>query len=51
MHEYTDEELMAIIHSAGGPIPEVHSRRLIDAKARVLNLVAEPTVEDAAEPA
>ena len=51
MHEYTDEELMAIIHSAGGPIPEVRSRRLIDAKARVLNLVAEPTVEDAAEPA
>ena len=50
MHEYTDEELMAIIHSAGGPIPEVHSRRLIDAKARVLNLNAEPTVEDA-EPA
>ena len=51
MHEYTDEELMAIIHSAGGPIPEVHSRRLIDAKARCLNLDAEPTGEDDAEPA
>ena len=50
MHEYTDEELMAIIHSAGGPIPEVHSRRLIDAKARCLNPDAEPAVEDA-EPA
>ena len=50
MSELTDEELMAIIHSAG-PLPEVHSRRLIDAKARFLNIVAEPAVEDAAEPA
>jgi len=49
MSELTDEQLMAIIHSAG-PLPEVNSRRLIDAKARFLNLVAEPTVEDAAEP-
>jgi hypothetical protein len=48
--EITDEELMAIIHSAG-PLPEFHSRRLIDAKARFLNLDVEPTVEDAAEPA
>jgi len=50
MSELTDEQLMAIIHSAG-PLPEVHSRRLIDAKARFLNLVAEPTGEDDAEPA
>ncbi len=50
MSELTDEELMAIIHSAG-PLPEVHSRRLIDAKSRFLNLDVEPTVEDAAEPA
>jgi len=47
MHELTDEELMAIIHSGGGPIPEFHSRRLVDAKARFLNLDAEPAVEEA----
>jgi len=46
LSEITDEELIAIIHSAG-PIPEVHSRRLIDAKARCLNPDAEPAVEDA----
>ena len=46
LSEITDEELIAIIHSAG-PIPELHSRRLIDAKARCLNLDAEPAVEDA----
>jgi hypothetical protein len=49
LSEITDEELIAIIHSAG-PIPELHSRRLIDAKARCLNLDAEPAVADA-EPA
>jgi hypothetical protein len=46
LSEITDEELIAIIHSAG-PIPEVHSPRLIDAKARCLNPDAEPAVEDA----
>ena len=50
LSEITDEELIAIIHSAG-PIPEVHSRRLIDAKELFLDLHAEPTVEDYAEPA
>jgi hypothetical protein len=46
LSEITDEKLIAIIHSAG-PIPEVHSRRLIDAKARCLNPDAKPAVEDA----
>jgi hypothetical protein len=49
LSEITDEELIAIIQTAG-PTPQVHSRRLIDAKARFLNLDAEPAVEDA-EPA
>jgi len=50
MHELSDDELMAIIHSAGGPLPQVHSRQLFDAKPRFLNLDAEP-VEAASNPA
>jgi hypothetical protein len=51
MHELSDEELLAIIHSGGGPMPEFHTQRLIDAKARFLNLNAGPAIEEAAEPA
>ena len=51
MSELTDEELMAIIHSAGAPVPEFRSRRLIDARARFLNIEAEPASEEAPEPA
>ena len=49
LSEITDEELIAIIQTAG-PTPQFNSRRLIDAQSRCLNLDAEPAVEDA-EPA
>jgi len=38
MHEFTDEELMAIIHSRGGPIPEERPPRLIHSKPRFPDL-------------
>jgi hypothetical protein len=49
LSEITDEELIAIIQTAG-PTSQFNSRRLIDAQARCLNLDAEPAVEDV-EPA